>query len=71
MAQLRSLEEAEVHVTSLTVRVEELERRLGDHDKRFNTLQTPLWKRLLFRLDGWPGQCNLNADRRRSRPWHC
>lgn len=67
---MRSLEEAEQHVASLTVRVEELERIVSDHDQRFDTLQTPLWKRLLFRLDGWPGQRDLNAAHRAWRPWH-
>lgn len=70
MVQVRSIEEAEVHVRSLTVRVEELEREVRDHAQRFDTLQTPLWKRVLFRLDGWPGQCDLNAPERAARPWH-
>lgn len=55
---------------SLMVKVEELERLVSDHAQRFDTLQTPLWKRILFRLDGWPGQKNLNAARRQWRPWH-
>ena len=41
-----------------------------DHEQRFDTLQTALWKRLWFRIDGWPGQRNLNAERRAWRPWH-
>ncbi len=60
----------EQEVRSLTVKVEELERLVSDHAQRFDTLQTPLWKRLVFRLDGWPGQRNLNAQRRAWRPWH-
>lgn len=70
MVQVRSIEEAEVHVRSLTVRVEELEREVRDHAQRFDTLQTSLWKRLLFRLDGWPGIRDLNAPHRVRRPWH-
>lgn len=66
----RSVESLELEVDSLKVRVEELERLVRDHAERFDTLQTALWRRLLFRLDGWPGQRNLNAGRRSWRPWH-
>jgi hypothetical protein len=68
--QVHSIEEAERHLESLTVRVDELERRVSDHAQRFDTLQTTLWRRILFRLDGWPGRRNLNAERRAWRPWH-
>lgn len=47
-----------------------LENRVRDMEKRFDTLQTPLWKRVWFRVDGWPGQRNLNAPGRAWRPWH-
>lgn len=70
MAQVRSLEEAEAHIASLTIRVDELELEVRDHAQRFDTLQTPLWKRVWFRIDGWPGQSDLNAARRARRPWH-
>jgi hypothetical protein len=49
---------------------EQLERTVSDHAQRLDTLQTPLWKRIWFRIDGWPGLRDLNADRRRWRPWH-
>lgn len=70
MTQVRSFAEAEQHVASLTVRMEELERVVSDHTQRFDTLQTPLWKRAWFRIDGWPGQRDLNASFRAWRPWH-
>jgi hypothetical protein len=57
-------------LASLNVRVEELERVVSDHAQRFDTLQTPLWKRAWFRLDGWPGLRDLNAAARKWRPWH-
>ena len=60
----------EQEVRSLTVKVEELERIVSDHAQRFDTLQTPAWKRLWFRLDGWPGQRDLNSAKRSWRPWH-
>lgn len=54
---------------SLYVKTEELERLVSDINQRLDTLQTPLWKRALFRLDGWTGQSNLNAERPAWRPW--
>lgn len=66
--RVRSLAEAEQHVVSLTTRVNELERRAVDHDQRFDTLQTPFWKRVVFWLDGWPWH-DLNGTQQR-RPWH-
>ena len=53
---------------SLNVRVEELERLVSDHSQRFDTLQTRWWKRVWFRIDGWPGQNDLNA-RAGVAPW--
>lgn len=70
MTQILSLEEAEQHVASLSARLDEAERMLRDHAQRFDTLQTRWWKRLWFRIDGWPGQRDLNADQRAWRPWH-
>jgi len=67
--QVRSVEEAEVHIESLHVRVGELERLARDQAKRLDTLQSPAWRRLLYRLDGWPGQLDLNAPAPAWRPW--
>lgn len=70
MERVRSLEEAEVHVRSLTVRIQEVERIVSDLSQRMDTLQTPLWKRAWFRLQGWPGIRDLNAEAPKHRPWH-
>lgn len=70
LTQVRSLEEAQVHIVSLSVRVDVLEMKVRDHADRFDTLQTSRWRRLWFRVDGWPGQRDLNAERRAWRPWH-
>lgn len=59
----------EQRVASLEYNVAQLQYTASDHAQRFETLQTPIWKRLLFRIDGWPGQRNLNADRPGWRPW--
>lgn len=69
MAEM-SDEEIRALMPHVLARLDALEETTSDHAQRFDTLQTPLWKRLLFRLDGWPGQSNLNADRRAWRPWH-
>ena len=63
-------DEGKLRDDSQDARIHELERLVSDHEQRFDTLQTPLWKRVLFRLDGWPGQRDLNADAPSWRPWH-
>jgi hypothetical protein len=68
--QVQSLEEAQVHIASLSARLDEVERLLVDHSHRFDTLQSGWLKRLWFRIDGWPGHRDLNAERRAWRPWH-
>lgn len=55
---------------SLNVKVENLEKKVSNIEQKFDTLETSLWKRIWFRIDGWPGQRDLNADRRQWRPWH-
>lgn len=66
---VRSIEEAEVVIQSLNARIQALERYVVDHEQRFDTLQTPLIKRVWFWVDGWPWH-DLNAPRRAWRPWH-
>lgn len=67
--QVRSLEEARTHISSLIVRVSELERRLRTEEKVSDTfILTPWWKRLIFHLDGWSGHL-LQANPQK-RPWH-
>ena len=62
--------EVRMLMPSVLARLDALERVQSDHAQRFDTLQTPLWKRVWFRVDGWPGQKNLNAAGRAWRPWH-
>lgn len=64
------LDSLRAEVESLKVNREQHADRIRDMEKRFDTLQTPLWKRIWFRIDGWPGQRDLNAKRRAKRPWH-
>lgn len=67
MDDIKSLQ---AEVESLKVNVEQLLHKVSDHEQRFDTLQTPMWKRLWFRIDGWPGIKDLNANKRSRRPWH-
>lgn len=57
-------------IDSLIVNNELLAGRIHHLENCLETLQTPLWKRVWFRIDGWPGQRNLDAPRRAWRPWH-
>ena len=67
---IRSLEEAEMAINVLRTQVAQLQHDVVDHEQRFDTLQTSLCKRFWFRIDGWPGQRDLNAPRQAWRPWH-
>jgi hypothetical protein len=66
---VRSIEEAEVVIRSLYARQAVIEELARDHAQRFDTLQTPFWKRWWFWLNGWPWY-DLNAERPKRRPWH-
>ena len=63
-------ESVSAEIDSLKTNDEQLADRVRHVEKCLDTLQTPLWKRIWFRIDGWPGQSNLNAPRRAWRPWH-
>ena len=66
--RVRSIEEAEVVIQSLYARQAIAEDLARDLTQRFDTLQTPWYKRVLYTIDGWPWY-NLNADRPKWRPW--
>jgi hypothetical protein len=61
--------DAEVHINALVQRLLKYEARLRAVEKPLDTRRSPLWRRVLWRLDGfksWPW-----VERRRSRrPWH-
>ena len=63
------LDSLEQEVLSLRVNMQQVQHMVRDHEQRFDTLQTRWWKRAWFRVDGWPGQNDLNGKRAR-RPWH-
>ncbi len=60
----------EAEIASLTVNDQQQADRIRYLEKCLDTLQSPWWKRVWFRIDGWPGQRDLNAPRRAWRPWH-
>jgi hypothetical protein len=66
--RVRSIEEAEVVIQSIYARQEILLELTRDHAQRFDTLQTPWWKRVWFWIDGWPWY-DLNGTQKK-RPWH-
>ena len=75
MDKLLSIEERlsdlEQKVESLRVNIHDqgqLWSTVRDHAQRFDTLQTPWWRRIVFWFDGWPWH-DLNGVRRH-RPWH-
>ena len=45
-----------------------LRNRLRHVEKQLDTLGTPWWKRVLFRIDGWP-PWYIVADKPAWRPW--
>lgn len=61
-------EECSVVHTSMITRITQLEQQVSDFAQRFDTLQTPFWKRMLFWIDGWPWH-DLNGIQKH-RPWH-
>lgn len=62
--------EPEHRAAAHETRLDALEAIVSDHAQRFDTLQSPLWKRVWFRVQGWPGQRDLNAAAPKHRPWH-
>lgn len=67
--QARSFDEVEQHIESFRARLDQIEDMTFKHNRMFVVLQTPLWKRVLFRLDGWQGQSNLDSKEPHWRPW--
>ena len=50
------------------VNIVDLRNRVRLLEKMIDTRNTPLWKRALFRLDGWP-RWTVVADKPAWRPW--
>jgi len=54
---------------SLIFNDRQLAQRVRLLEKMIDTANTPLWKRILFRIDGWP-RWTVVADCQAWRPWH-
>lgn len=67
MSELDSLR---AEVESLRVNDEQLAGRVRHLEKCLDTLQTVWWKRVWFRVNGWPGIRDLDAPAPRRRVWH-
>lgn len=65
---LYASEETLLMIETLTRDMKVLAGRVSDHEQRFDTLQTPFWKRIWFWIDGWPWH-DLNGTQQR-RVWH-
>lgn len=55
-------------VDSLWVNIRQLQNKVRTLEKMMDTRATPLWGRLIFRLDGWPSWSTV-ADKPQWRPW--
>lgn len=60
---------SDADIESLKFNDTQLAGRIRKIEKYFDTLDTPVWKRILFRLDGW-GPWYQVRERPRWRPWH-
>lgn len=59
----------QAEVDSLWFNVNQQADRIRLIEKRFDTLDTPLWRRILFRIDGWPAWYRV-VTKPQWRPWH-
>lgn len=66
--QVESLEEARTHIASLWINQRDLAGRVRLLEKMLDTKDSPWWKRLWWRIDGWPAW--YRVGRRSRRPWH-
>lgn len=66
--QVKSLDEAAVHLASLSARIRSLELQHHHLFEMVDTLWTPPWKKLWFWVDGWP--LYRVVEQRKRRPWH-
>lgn len=64
----RDHDSIDAEIESLWVNVRQLHHRVHREEEVTDTfIETPLWKRLLFWLDGWPS--HHLAERPAWRPW--
>jgi len=62
------IQNLETVTASLIVNDEQQAARIRKLEKMLNTRDTPLWRRIVFRFDGWPSW-TVVAERPSWRPW--
>jgi len=65
---VNTLDDADAVVRSLQAQITELARQLRIVQKQLDTHGSPWWKRILFRIDGWPAWWIIARDPD-WRPW--
>lgn len=65
--EVRSLEDAAAHIRSLVINQCQLAGRVRTLEKMLDTKDAPWWKRVLWRLDGFPPWYRVGS--RSWRPW--
>lgn len=63
----RDLTSLDAEVDSIWVNIDDLANRVRRLEKLEDTMNTPLWKKALFALDGWP--LFRLAAKPQWRPW--
>lgn len=66
---VNTLADADAHVGSHEAQINALADRIRTLEKQIDTHGSPWWKRILFRIDGWPAWWVV-AARPAWRPWH-
>ena len=61
-------ERFKAEIDSLIFNQKQQANRIRQLEKRFDTLNTPVRKRILFRLDGW-GPWHIVTEKPKWRPW--
>lgn len=64
---VRTLEDADAHVASLWVNVDQQAGRIRQVEKLLDVWDSPAWKLALFVIDGWP--LRRVVARPQWRPW--
>lgn len=62
-------ESTKSEIFSLKVNMDQQAHRIRMLEKMLDTRASPLWRRIVFRLDGWPSWATVSS-RPSWRPWH-
>lgn len=65
---MRTLEDAFAEIESLKINRDQQAGRIRLLEKMMDTRRTPLWKRIIFRIDGWPSWPHVDTAPA-WRPW--